>query len=303
MFDKTLIATDSSPASLAMIGCAGKLFDLGTRECVLAQCFDLREHVAFPDQIKTYLETQLDHQKKILESAGFRTSVVAEPGVPDKVLPRIATERHCSLLALGSHGSNLANDLFLGGTASEILHQAKLPVLLFRLTNDPCTGRVACLDESPSLVRHIVFATDFSEHAAWAFDYLCDLVARGACRVTLLHIQDAAKLSLHGAERLKEFDRIDRDRLNDLKKRLLALRALPVGIQIPHGSPAAMILQAVSSTKASLLVLGSRGRGYVSELFLGSVSYRIARHAPCAVLVISTRHPPVDGQRPEVKEA
>ena len=55
MFNKVLIATDSSPSSLAVIGCAKSLRLLGARECVLAQCFSIREHVAFPDQIKAYI--------------------------------------------------------------------------------------------------------------------------------------------------------------------------------------------------------------------------------------------------------
>ena len=302
MFAKTLIATDSSPASMAVAGCAGKLFELGTRDCVLAHCFDVREHVAFPDQIKAYIEERMETQKILLERHGFRTTVAVEPGVPAKVLPRIAAERHCSLIALGSHGTNLASDLFLGSTASEVLHQASQPVLLFRLNIDRLTGQPVCRDSSSPLIRHIVFATDFSDHAAWAFEYVRDMAACGAGRVTLLHVQDKAKLSLHGAERMKEFDRIDRARLNGLKNRLPDARSLLTGIQVRHGSPAQRILQTASSLNASLLVLGSRGRGYVNELFLGSVSYRVARHAECAVLVISAKPPKNQGESSVIKE-
>ncbi len=82
MFSKVLIATDSSPSSLAVIDCAKSLCLLGTRDCVLAQCFSIREHVAFPDQIKAHIEAALDAQKKMLEKQGLRTIVVAEPGLP-----------------------------------------------------------------------------------------------------------------------------------------------------------------------------------------------------------------------------
>ena len=39
------------------------------------------------------------------------------------------------------------------------------------------------------------------------------------------------------------------------------------------------------------VILGARGRGYVSELFLGSVSHNVVRHAPAPVLVVSKRQP------------
>jgi nucleotide-binding universal stress UspA family protein len=52
------------------------------------------------------------------------------------------------------------------------------------------------------------------------------------------------------------------------------------------GSPAQVILDAAE--EASLVVVGSRGRGGFRGLLLGSVSQHVVNHAPCATVVIPT---------------
>lgn len=263
---------------------------LGVRECVLAQCFLIREHVAFPDQIKAHIEATLQRQKAILESHGLRTCVVAEPGCPAREIPRIAMERHCSVIVIGSHGHNLAHEMFLGGTASELLHQATLPILMIRLKVDDETGHAVVVRGGRDFRRHVLYATDFSGPAKRAFDYVSELVEAGARRVTLLHVQDKAKLDTHLKSRLDEFNEIDRGRLEEMKNRLKQVGKASITIQIPYGSPTEEILKRAKTDNASLVIMGSRGRGYVSELFLGSVSHNVARHSEAPVLLIPRQH-------------
>ena len=48
--------------------------------------------------------------------------------------------------------------------------------------------------------------------------------------------------------------------------------------------------------EASLLVLGSRGHSRAGELFVGSVSQHLARHAPCPVVVVRPPQAPISGR-------
>ncbi len=52
------------------------------------------------------------------------------------------------------------------------------------------------------------------------------------------------------------------------------------------GAPAEVILDAARATAADLLVLGTRSRGRITELFLGSVSHHVLLHAPCSTLMV-----------------
>ncbi|WP_372963006.1 universal stress protein [Mesotoga sp.] len=48
-------------------------------------------------------------------------------------------------------------------------------------------------------------------------------------------------------------------------------------------------MRLVEDLEVNLVVMGSQGRGYVKEFFLGSVSQNIARLCPSSVLLIPTR--------------
>jgi nucleotide-binding universal stress UspA family protein len=51
------------------------------------------------------------------------------------------------------------------------------------------------------------------------------------------------------------------------------------------GRPATMLVEAASEIRAELVVVGSRGRGPIASMVLGSVSAELVDHAQCPVLV------------------
>lgn len=68
------------------------------------------------------------------------------------------------------------------------------------------------------------------------------------------------------------------------------LRAAKKGILfkyvIVYGSPVEEILRTAKSKKFDLIVIGARGKGKVSELFLGSVSNAILHKSAIPVLIV-----------------
>ncbi|MBI5157121.1 MAG: universal stress protein [Acidimicrobiia bacterium] len=57
------------------------------------------------------------------------------------------------------------------------------------------------------------------------------------------------------------------------------------GIDIEGYPPDALVAHA-DSVDAGLVVVGTRGRGEIASLLLGSTSHRVVNHAPCDVLVV-----------------
>jgi nucleotide-binding universal stress UspA family protein len=62
--------------------------------------------------------------------------------------------------------------------------------------------------------------------------------------------------------------------------------AVPVKQVCELGRPARVVLDAVKAAGADLVVVGSRGRGRMAELMLGSVSHRVLLHALCSTLIV-----------------
>lgn len=61
-------------------------------------------------------------------------------------------------------------------------------------------------------------------------------------------------------------------------------RADSVRTHVVHGNPADVLLRAAED--ATVLVVGSRGRGGFARALLGSVSQHVSQHASCPVVIV-----------------
>jgi nucleotide-binding universal stress UspA family protein len=66
--------------------------------------------------------------------------------------------------------------------------------------------------------------------------------------------------------------------------------------RVLKGRGADVVIEA--SADADMAIVGSRGRGGVRGLLLGSVSHHIAQHAPCPVVIVRSEHAAVSDPGP-----
>jgi nucleotide-binding universal stress UspA family protein len=287
VFRRVIVATDLSPSSYPVVKCLGGLRAYGVKRCLLLLCLSVQEvtSVALSDT-SAYIDSTLQAQKDILEQTGYSVETRVVEGFVRRELNRIAAEEDYALIVIGSRGHSMTGEAFLGGVAYDVIHHACKPVLLVRLKVTPAGGHECVRADRCDFGEHVLFPTDFSETADLAFTYVQALVADGAKRVTLLHVQDQARFDPHLLYRLAEFNEIDRGRLERMKEVLQRQGDADIGIELCYGSPFAEIIRRVRERAAHLVVMGNQGRGFVKELFLGSVSHNVARHSDAAVLLI-----------------
>src|SRR5665647_76810 len=294
MFKRLIIATDVSEASYTLVKCLGGLRAYGAEECLLLQCLSAQETVSIALTYTTaVLEKNLQDLKEILEKQGYKVEAYTVPGLAKNEI-NWQVENNYSIIVVGAQEHSLTHEIFFGGLAYDVINSAQKPVLIIRMTNNhndclsfeglSCMKTVGC-----DISNHILFPTDFSENADIAFSYVEKMVADGVKKVTLLHIQDKSRVSPRLEDRLDEFNKIDYARLENMKKILQVKGNVAIEILLKYGSPSAEILKLVRELNVQLVVMGSQGRGYVKELFLGSVSHNIARHSASSVLLIPAK--------------
>jgi len=286
MFRKLLAGTDLTPASDAVLSCLGQLKALGLEEVILTHVVYVAHSVGLAEALTEEAEPELARQKELLESQGLRVRAEVMTGIPAHKLADRADEEDVSAIVLGSHSRSLLHGLLAGSVSLGVLGITTKPVLLVRLEVAAAAEGESCRLACTQLFERILFPTDFSETAEQAFHYLQHIVGATRSRVTLLHVQDKSRLSPHLLPRLEEFNEIDTERLGRLRDRLLQQGASEVDTKLEFGLPLPAILDTIGQEDFSLIVMGSQGRGFVSELALGSVANGVARKAPRPVLFV-----------------
>jgi len=289
MFSKILVATDLTEASDAVICTLGALKGLGTREALLVHCFNIRDVGTLGNEIIELSRPLFEKQKKMLEDLGFRTEGMMVLGLPHIEINRLAGEHDCSMIVVGSQSRTMAGELLLGGTAAAVMHSATRPVLILYLKMRCEDGRTVCVETECRPLDHVLFPTDFSDNAEIAFAYVKEIGRSGAQSITLFHVQDRAKIDPHLQSRLEEFNRIDTGRMERLKTELENAGVHDVRIELAYGSPKQEIITRLERGDISLTVMGSQGRGYIGELFLGSVSHSVSRRTEVPLLLVPAR--------------
>lgn len=287
MFARLIVATDLSPASFAVVSCLGGLKDYGAEQCLLLQCLSLRDATSAALSYHTEpIEDMLKEQKDILEKQGFSVEARTVVGTAKREINRIAVEEDYSLIVVGTQGESLVAEKVLGGVAYGVIEKAEKPVLVVPIEKKPGEGNACKPVARRAFSDHVLFATDFSEMADYAFSYVEQMVAHGARKVTLVHVQDKIKLDQHLKARLEEFHARDRGRLEDLKLSLLKKGSPAIDTEVSYGVPFEEITRLVRERNAQLVVMGTQGRGFVGKLFLGSVSHSVVRYSVAPVLLI-----------------
>lgn len=291
MFSKALVATDLSLASDEVLRYVRNLRPLGCHEVVLAYAIYVKHLVGLSEALKEEASPRLDAQKRTLEAEGFEVSVETPVGVPGVEITRLAFDAGCKVIVIGSHGHSLARDVALGGVATDVVHRSELPVLVVRLQILEEGERECCRVLATDLVCDVLYATDFSDTAERAFQYVEQFARSGCRKMTLMHVQDVSRIRPHLEHRLQEFSEIDRSRLERMASRLRDLGVEEISLEIPYGHPAKEIVEYVERECSSIVIMGTHGRGFIADIFAGSVAHNVARLAQSPVLLI----PPIRG--------
>ena len=284
MSEHTVVAVDGGPASEAAI--AWVIDRLATAEMQL----EITTVIAPRDPLPVDAEGRhLDPYQQLLDTAKQRV-VTARPsavvttrvrhGVPADEL--ISASRHVSFLVIGTNRTTHGV-----GAMRETL-PLKLAGQAF------CTTVIVPVDWQPTSGSVVAGWTDDATADA-ALDLAATEAARRGAGLTIVHtwgavaaapLESAAPPSVEAAVAAEH-----RQLLVGAAQRVrLAHRDLSVTHLLHGGSAAVAIVRAAAG--ASLVVVGSRGRGGLTAFLLGSVSHDVLLNLPAPVAVVPRSRSP-----------
>ncbi|MGB9723727.1 MAG: universal stress protein [Chloroflexia bacterium] len=293
MFRRVLFPTDFSAYAAAVVDCLPELRQAGTEEVVLLGVIRPAEvplggslDQDILEEVRWGAEQQLHIVRRALEGQGLAVRIRLEVGPPVSEILRVAAEEQVHLIVMGAQGRSLVQELLLGSVAHEVARRAPVPVLIEKFEVIRQWGRVECRRRCTRTFQRVLHPTDFSDCANEAFHLVKRLAAAGTQEVILVHVQDERTMRHRPPEQLAEFDRVDSERLDRMRRALL-LHGIPqVKVLLRHGHPVMEVLRVAEEESVCLIVLGSRGSSPVAEILAGSTFENVIRQSRWPVLVV-----------------
>jgi nucleotide-binding universal stress UspA family protein len=149
-------------------------------------------------------------------------------------------------------------------------------------------------------IKKILFATDLSKNSAYAFYYAVHMAKREEAKIVILHAVEPIPRMLISFEDFEHKVAKDRwedtvkkfkDRIQDISVKVDARMGISSvdlisSILIRLGHPVEEILKAVDEEGCDVIVLGTHGRGFLEQTFLGSVSNSVLLRTRKPVFVV-----------------
>lgn len=144
--------------------------------------------------------------------------------------------------------------------------------------------------------RPIVHPTDFSSASRPAFAKAIELARASGRGLLVLHVLNPSlpvigsrSISPPTYERLRKAARAWAEQ--QLARRIVRAKAARVRATplLREGAEAQQIARLARSRRASMIVMGTRGRTGIEKFVLGSVAARVLGLAPCPVLTVGRR--------------
>jgi nucleotide-binding universal stress UspA family protein len=140
----------------------------------------------------------------------------------------------------------------------------------------------------------ILVAADGSDHAFAALRAGCDLAQKYDASLHVVHVPEMAVNAIAVGAAFVEIPTSDEDILetgkpvaDKVRKDAETFGVSSASVDILRGDPAETMLAYAAKNDIDLIVSGRRGLGRLTGLLLGSVSQKLAAHAPCPVLTVN----------------
>ncbi len=235
-------------------------------------------------------EAELVKAGERARAGGITVDTTMKGGHPAREILALADRAQADMLVIGTHGRGGVEHLLLGSVAEKIMRKASCPVLVVP---------PGAPGDSDALFSRILCPIDGSAASAHALTYALSLAQETDGHVTLLYVVEPVPAAGEfGALDVEEYRRAGEEHARKVLR-----DAVPDDVRtwcrlderVATGKPSERILDAATTERADVIVMGVRGRGAIDLLAFGSTTNEVIRRAGCPVLAV---HPVATPARP-----
>ena len=148
------------------------------------------------------------------------------------------------------------------------------------------------------MIKNVLVAVDDSENSDRALDFGLDLAEKYGAALTVLNVSEPPAMgavpmeptTISGDSMVvfaKDLRKFHEEILSKAVAHAKMIKPNVVVLsKLREGDPALEIVAASKEDGFDVVVVGHRGLGRVSEIFLGNVSEKVAHLAPCPVVIV-----------------
>jgi len=103
--------------------------------------------------------------------------------------------------------------------------------------------------------------------------------------VVVAHVMNEKAMRLQPSEKFREFERIDKEKLETIKRELEE-EGFRVKTRLHVGTVRTDVIKIAREEDVSLIIMGTHGKGYVEGILWGSVSRNVVEYSDRPVLLI-----------------
>jgi nucleotide-binding universal stress UspA family protein len=284
-FRHAVVALDLSDASDLIIECVSSFQNLGTEKITLVTVLSVPFEQKDSEFDTVREQKQLEDYQKKLTEAGFEVEIHIRKGLHYYPPTEILT-------AANEVDADFVAELLSGSTATELLQRSELPVYLINLAlqKDPENEDERSLKlphPCSESTKHVLYATDFSDGAYRTYKVLRDMEGAGIVdKISMIHVQGHHAIAIKDPVSRERLTEQNREQLDRIRNKLSDNTREDTELIITFGTPAKEIVDAAKERNATMIMMGSQGKGFMQELFLGSVSNKVTRLSNTPVLLI-----------------
>ena len=280
---KVLLATDFSETAEKLIECLEDFKKIGIDEILLTHIVDVRKSGGSAVSFKKNNEKKLSKVKKTVEALDFKASIRVEIGHPDNEIISIAEEENCDLILMASHGGGIIKQIFLGSTTYNVMRKTTIPIFIEKYKNIESENfEIACRHKLDSVLLPI----DFSDCTEDVLGMIKKMNYRSEEIILASIIESSDNL-----EELNEQKVTAEAKLEEISEELSKNNVSnEISIEVRNGAASQNIIEIAEEKDAGLIIMSTRGSGFMEGILVGSTADEVARRSPVPVLLVPCKN-------------